>query len=143
MKKLSIVAFLPIALTVPPVPVYAQAQAVPAAVAACYAAPWACAVVGATAGGYIILNYGQKQFCTWAGCKPLRMMQDADNENTHDIGWSTYAPNKDVAESRCQQEAANRSTGSAVVTCLGCRQSTRGTDGRDPRFGCTLRIEAR
>lgn len=59
-------------LTFQAAPVYAQAQALPAAVAACSANPAVCAVIGATAAGWIILQNGDRYLCTWGGCKPFQ-----------------------------------------------------------------------
>jgi hypothetical protein len=66
-------------------------QALPAAVAACYSQPTICAVVGAAAGGWILMRRGQKVLCTWDGCQPLRI-DDPDQpiETTMvDYVWGT------------------------------------------------------
>lgn len=127
MKKLSIAAFLPIALTVPPIPVHAQAQALPAAVAACYAAPAVCAVVGATAAGWIIVKYGEKQFCTWSGCTPSRQQRSPQEfRQQSEIQTMDYGVTK---PDRCQNILNRLRRAGYTARLIRARRNNVGTGG--------------
>lgn len=73
MKRILAIASLAVALpVVPQQEAIAQQQAIPAAVAACYSQPTICAVVGAVAGGWILMRRGRQVLCTWDGCRPYQ-----------------------------------------------------------------------
>jgi len=81
LKRLPLLLAGMIAFPFQPAPVHAQAQAVPAAVAACSANPAVCAVIGVTAAGWIIIKYGESYLCTWGGCKPFQGRSRVPQEN--------------------------------------------------------------
>ncbi len=89
----------------------AQTQAIPAAVAACYANPAVCAVVVAGAGTWILYRNGAKLICTWGGCSSFqqrtqeqRMIDDPDahQEIVSDYIWATDDYD---AQRKCQNMA--------------------------------------
>ncbi len=74
-----------------PVDPPAQAQSVPAAVAACTAQPEICSVVVAGVGAwYILWRHHMTELCTWGGCKVLQRPPRAEmRANREEHGAAT------------------------------------------------------
>jgi hypothetical protein len=105
MKKLMAIVLSAAALPILPVsPARSQAQAIPAAVAACSANPAVCAVVVGAAGWILYYRDRPPLLCTWNGCRVQRMMQDpeATESTTEEYVW---ADNEASARRMCERTA--------------------------------------
>src|SRR5579883_935849 len=85
--------------------VRSQAQAVPAAVAACTANPALCAVVVTTTGWVLYWRNQPPALCTWATCKPLRI-DDPDRPMEEVWIANVWGVDDREAENPCRQEAS-------------------------------------
>lgn len=119
-------------------------QALPAAVAACYSQPTICAVVGAAAGGWILMRRGRKVLCTWDGCQPVRENQiprELRNEGDYNVPGSMEIHAAADEEGCRRMEARFQRAGRKVKLVAARRVRNAAKDGGVMQYQCIFEGE--